>query len=1078
MFRSFAKEPGMCARINNRLFLAADFLAAVLLAAPMFRALPRHFTDTSFCGCLILVLLLLNYLFAKSNGKNAGAGTGITSSNHSWKSKARVFAWAVLIATVALVGFGPIINPDNPSAYAVDKFPRILGLGVINNYSVSKKVHYFYFALVIYGLLIFCLYQNIVLSLMNNLHSRISGLVRFSDTLLFVGYSFLLVCVYRQFSSQYSYDLTLYFVKTVMIFMMPAFYLWQTGKLRVQDIRTLLALLLLSLVLSLNIVIYFDTRDSARFSSIFAVALFASLALFVINRKLKIFNDGVFYSKITVLSLIFSLSVVFFSLFLEFSNILALKTGSFFNVEKVFHFVFYFVCWLSVIWLGSVRKVVSRKTAEWVLLIFVLGVSLILNQPPLVIGADLDIFEGANYAVPISDFFNYGKIPLFENFPGHNLSEIISSVIYGTLTSDYRGALCAPWYLWLYSAVFVVILYCFIKSISNGLVAVSSAILLPYLLRCTSEYGIGLSVLLPFFMYIRTLRKRYLVLTVLLTFFIIAYRLDIGYSFLAGVILSSILVSIIYRNKIIYKVILSFALGGLAVLGLFLITCLVKDINPIARIHEYLAVASSNDHWGINFFGDAEKNSYSFVYFVLPALSVLFFIIAIACRRKFNPALFAVLLCLIFAYYANIPRLLVRHNLSGYMNFPKWLWTIPIAMPFLISMLVSKNKSAFILCETTFVLIFYVFYQNTTFYDNSALQNTVNKAGWLSDQVNPDARKRDTGFVFGHRSRVAYNESGSDNLILSNQLKKVADMLLSPDETYLDFTNQTTTYAWTGRRNPAFIVQSPAMLSGEVTQREFIREIESDITKVPIVIMPTENGRYLSLHLDGINNNIRHYLVAEWIYNNYRPFIKYNSFTSVWVLNSRYDEFYKKLKSRVNGVEFDKPSSAAPDNKFKISLIDWGYDNFVSLPVGAFPDAEHISIPHDYSLEFLPYIWGQFDSKDAASHTDLAKISRKGDLYSWNYAGKENKPAYLRVDLSAGRDFLKQHDTSYLILGNTENGKFTPLNRQRFKLRKGKKVYLFRISSDYYWSRGSLNALSLDSSLGGAVDSVRILEGD
>ena len=303
-------------------------------------------------------------------------------------------------------------------------------------------------------------------------------------------------------------------------------------------------------------------------------------------------------------------------------------------------------------------------------------------------------------------------------------------------------------------------------------------------------------------------------------------------------------------------------------------------------------------------------------------------------------------------------------------------------------------------------------------------------------------------------------------------------MLLSPDETYLDFTNQTTTYAWTGRRNPAFIVQSPAMLSGEVTQREFIREIESDITKVPIVIMPTENGRYLSLHLDGINNNIRHYLVAEWIYNNYRPFIKYNSFTSVWVLNSRYDEFYKKLKSRVNGVEFDKPSSVAPDNKFKISLIDWGYDNFVLLPVGAFPDAEHISISHDYSLEFLPYIWGQFDSKDAASHTDLAKISRQGNLYSWNYAGKENKPAYLRVVLSADRDFLKQHDTSYLILGNTENGKFTPLNRQRFKLRKGKKVYLFRISSDYYWSRGSLNALSLDSSLGGAVDSVRILEGD
>ena len=1068
----------MCARINHRLFLAADFLAAVLLAVPMFRALPRHFTDTSFCCCLILVLLLLNYLFAKSIGKNAGAGTGITSSNHSWKSKARVFAWAVLIATVALVGFGPIINPDNPSAYAVDKFPRILGLGVINNYSVSKKVHYFYFALVIYGLLIFCLYQNIVLSLMNNMHSRIRGLAGFSDTLLFVGYSFLLVCVYRQFSSQYSYDLTLYFVKSVIIFMIPAFYLWQAGKLSVQDVRSLLALVLFSLVLSLNIVIYFDTRNAARFSSIFATVLFVSLAFFALNRWLTIFNDSVFYSKIIVISLIGSLSIVFFSLFLELSNIIALKTGSYFNIEKVFHFVFYSVCWLSFIWFGSVRKRVGRKTAGAALLFFVLGVSLILNQPPLVIGAELDIFEGANYAVPISDFFNYGKIPMLENFPGHSLSAIISSVAYGALTSDYRGALCAPWYWWLYSAVFVVVLYCFIKSISNGLVAVSAAILLPYLLRCTSEYGIGLSVLLPFFLYVRTLRKRYLFLTVLLTFFMTAYRLDIGYSFLAGVMLSSLLVSIFYRNKIIYQVLLYFAIGGAAVLGLFLLACVIKDINPAARIHEFLSVTSSNDHWGYNFFGDAEKNIYSFVYFVVPALSVLFFVIAIASRRKFSRAQFAVLLCLIFAYYANIPRLLVRHNLAEYPNFPKWIWTIPIALPFVISKLASRNKSAFILCETSFVLTFYIFYQGTTFYENSALQNTAGKAVWLSDQVSPVVRKRDAGFVFGRGSRIVYNEAGSENLILSNQLKTVADWLLSPEETYLDFTNQSLTYAWSGRRNPVYIVQSPAMLSGEVTQRAFIRELESDLSKVPMAIMPTENDRYLTYHLDEINNNIRHYLVAEWLYSNYRPFIKYNGYTTVWVLNSRYDELYNKLKAHVSGVVFDKHSSAATGNQFKISLIDWGYDNFISLPDGAFPDVEHISSPHDYNVVFLPYIWGRFDSKNAASHADLTNVSHDGKFYMWNYSGKENKSAYLRIDLSVSREFLKQHDTSYIILGSLENGKLTPLNRIRFKLRKGKNVYLFRISSDYYWSRGALNALSLDPNLGETAESVRILEGD
>ena len=218
--------------------------------------------------------------------------------------------------------------------------------------------------------------------------------------------------------------------------------------------------------------------------------------------------------------------------------------------------------------------------------------------------------------------------------------------------------------------------------------------------------------------------------------------------------------------------------------------------------------------------------------------------------------------------------------------------------------------------------------------------------------------------------------------------------------------------------------------------------------------------------------------MAEWIYNNYRPFIKYNSFTSVWVLNSRYDELYNKLKAHVSGVEFDKHSSAAAGNQFKISLIDWGYDNFISLPEGTFPDVEHISSPHDYNVAFLPYIWGRFDSKNAASHADLTNVSHDGKFYMWNYSGKENKSAYLRIDLSVSREFLKQHDTSYLILGSLENRKHTPLNRIRFKLRKGKNVYLFRISSDYYWSRGKLNSLVLDQNLASVVDSVRLLEGD
>ena len=214
---------------------------------------------------------------------------------------------------------------------------RIFGGGVINDYSVSKKVHYFYFVLIIYGLLVFSFYQTLGFALMNNPHNKIRRIGEFADTLLFVGWSFLIVCVYRQFSNQFSYDLTLYLLKLFMVFMIPAFYFWETGKLSVRDVRVMLSLALFSLVLSVSIVFCFDTRSFGRFSDILSIVLLASLLVFIANKAFCFFNDRVLYSKIIVISLIGSLSLAACSLVFEFTNIMALKTDRFIDAGKIFH---------------------------------------------------------------------------------------------------------------------------------------------------------------------------------------------------------------------------------------------------------------------------------------------------------------------------------------------------------------------------------------------------------------------------------------------------------------------------------------------------------------------------------------------------------------------------------------------------------------------------------------------------------------------------------------------------------------------------------------------------------------------
>lgn len=1200
---------------NNWLLLANNVLLATMLACPMIPGLSRHFANTYICIGIILLLVFLNYwLYRLAGNKSITADCNVLAEiDRNWKSKVRVLAWSVLVPSVMLLGAGPIVNP---SAYAVDKFTRVFGQAIAEDYSVSKKIHYFYFSIIILGLLVFNFYLNIRIIFINNLKNKIRRVGEFADTLLFVGYSFLLICTYRQFSNQYSSDLTLYLLKCVLIFSIPAFYFLQRGKLNLPDIRVVLALVFFSLVISIDLILYYGS-SFVKFNDVLTIVFMTSSVIFLFNKTINLWNCKKLYSKIMVMALIGSFAIVFYSIFLEFSNVLAFKTGKFVDVQEINHIVFGIFCIVAYYWI--VRKNIRKNTVGLALFLFVLGASLIQFQPSLLISSELHLFESANSAVPVSDFLNFGKIPLFENFPGHGLNGVISSVAYGLLTSDYDGAIYGPWRNWLYCSLCILALYSFTKIIANGLVAISVSILFPYfLLTFVHEYssycGVGLFAVIPFIFYLKTLRSRYLIWTVLVSLFLVAYKLDIGVAFFIGILCSSFCVSKFYGSRIIFRISLSFVIGIAVIFVFFLVVCFIKHINPILRIQEFISIASSNDHWGYSTLGDTEKNSYHFVYYVVPVLSVICFVATVVFKTKLGLVNAAVSFCLIFAYFANIHRSLVMHSLMQYNDIflVLWLWTIPFAFPFLMSRLFS-SRSLVILCQTCLVLLVYIFFQATTYYNDSPLQNLVNRALMITAEISPEVRQNDISFVARRGSRISLNRgtycgSSSENMFHAQEIKTIADSFLSSNETYLDFTTMSAVYAVSRRENPVYVVQSPSVLSGEKSQKAFIREIESNLDNVPIAIMPANNAWCFVMNQNTYNYNMWHYLVSEWIYNNYRPLFKYNDFASVWVLNSRYDEFYSKLSNNdvltkhdipqetvrfdsnlkeiqnsgpwdctvkttdaglqitptggdpqlsdfgkligtddLNGFDYltlyladkstadfqlfwtndevknfseeyslrtsvvapgivvfdlkNSPKSIGHTNRIRldlsesgnttiqsvslgntfplqVSLIDWGYDNFVSMPKGAAPALEYISSAHDYSIRFLPYIWGQFDTKKASNLPDLVNISALGDLYTWSYANYKNKPAYLRVDLSISPEFLKHYWLSYFTLGTLEGEQYTPLSKFSFKLKEGKNVYLFRISADYYWFRGKFNALSLDPNLCSSVTSVRILEGD
>jgi len=1186
-----------------------NLLLFLLLTSSLIHESARYITSSYTCLGIIAVLAFIDFkLFYDFREKTQTEGLEVVVFK---KVYLRCALLAVFTATAIFLGVGPVTKAIGYSP--VDSFSRVIGIALLHDYSVSKKISYFYYSLIIYLLLFVNIYLSAKLAVLLNLKNHLSRLKTFADTLLIAGFSFLLICIYRKFSGQYGYDFTYYVLKISLILCLPAFYYWQAGRLNVADVRYLLCAAFFSFVLAADLVAYFDIKNvQVNFHVSFLCAVLPLLILLIAAKHTSKIDLKAWSARLVLLALIGAILLVLFSVLFETCNLLALYTDRFVNIKKIDHVIFYAVAAFSLGALFLLRKVKFRKKlASWAFLLFVCGVALIQSQPSLLFRADINIFESANIALPVSEFLNFGKIPLFENFPGHAVSGVLSSVIYGLLSNDHYGALFAPWYHWLYSAACVIVLYLLVKKLSNSFIAFCCALLLPYMLAGVAYYGIGLAALIPFTDYLRTYKRKYAIATALVSLFIVAYRLDVGFAFFAAILLSFTALCLLRREgafKAFKQLLICYAIGILVILVFFLFVCFIKDINPLFRIRQYLQIISSNVHWGYATLGDTEKNAYPFFYFVVPVLACLCLLYALAKRAQLRTWELAVLLALLFAYYANLPRIMVRHSLAEYVSFliPLWMWTVPLACSFALSRIASC-RSLFILGQVVFALAVNLVFQSSVSSDNAVLANAAGRAEQLSSEVRSETRKHDIAAAHGSGTRVLYNDLGSPNAFRAAEIKELADLLLEPSETYFDFTNQNAAYALSGRESPVYITQSPSMLSGEGSQRAMIKELEQKLDKVPLALMPANEDWYLLMHLDGISNNIRHYLVAEWLYSHYRPLVGYNSFASVWVLNSRYEEFRRKVTDQVllqsrggimdtvafpsalpesgqischscelhmqdNGllitpigpdpyltgferffskealkgsaiVSLDLGQDAAtgfqlfyandqapgyaeersafaadmasrhkvfdlrgfysaygapqqlrldfPENTpvllrsaslsmgalASLPFIDWGYDS-PALNNAAPQGADPVSNAHEYDVGFLPYVWGQFDSEHAADHADLIKVSAEDDGFAWDGAAQKDKPAYLRVEIDAGRKLINGTPDTYLTLGSLKGGAYTPLSRFRFKLRKGHKAYLFRVSADYYWHRGELNALRLDPNLKALVTSVRVIEGD
>ncbi|MQA75086.1 MAG: hypothetical protein GEU88_12205, partial [Solirubrobacterales bacterium] len=115
--------------------------------------------------------------------------------------------------------------------------------------------------------------------------------------------------------------------------------------------------------------------------------------------------------------------------------------------------------------------------------------------------------------------------------------------------------------------------------------------------------------------------------------------------------------------------------------------------------------------------------------------------------------------------------------------------------------------------------------------------------------------------------RAGYSPRSSLDPALVGQVREVIDRYLAPGEKLFDFTNSPELFGYFIDLDTATRYYQVSLAIRESTQEDLIDELAAE--KPGLVVYSSQR---LGLPIwDGISNPVRHYLVSDWLLDNYRP---------------------------------------------------------------------------------------------------------------------------------------------------------------------------------------------------------------
>ena len=804
--------------------------------------------------------------------------------------KKQGFLYALYFAIYTILFFNPLESIHTQ----VTEFSRVIGSGLINGEDVLKRVNNFNYWF-LYLLICFSLFFLLVNYFKAKIYSTENQkVIKFLDNLI------VLANIIQGFKCiNYFYNESLdmpvfyyseYLLMAVLLIGIAYIGLKLERKLSIDHFAKLMvSVLMCSLPLTILItnsrIFGIQEWDSGRLLMGIQIVLLTILIIImkIVNANwVKKFNSSVLTFVVVCMSFIpFGTSF-----FIELITILNQHEIFFVNVSHVYFYTI--IVTFAIVSLFAVVVCIKNICLEnWKNIAYpaiIFGVACLWRQLPISAVYSPELFESANTSILISDFLNFGDIPIVEHYGGHMMSGVWEGIIYGLLNNDYMGAALTPYFR--YSATVIAILFFFlVKQIWDENIALLVALFFPFY-KSVEFWGLGHLMVLAAIAYVKNNTYKRAALFWLSLAWCVLYRMDLGVAFAAASIVVLALYIISEKNlKAIKQLMVSlFTVGG-GVGILWCIICIRNDINPINRLFEFLLISASNQNWAYAGIGNNTLSMYAWTYIFVPFAVVLclaYTMFSKSFKNSVHKESWILILILGFSFVFNYSRGLVRHSLVETALNPI-MWTAYTFFAVFVASVI-KNGKLFLPIFTIFILCNSLLLSDNNFSERSIADYSVERVGTFTETW-----KAQENWEVIERIKIDKNVGR-----IINKYQVMMDTLLEEEETFVDFINKTFIYSAINRQNPAYVSQSPLQLSGEFAQEEFIKEIES----VPIVLMPLDSENYSSSEgLDGVANVVRYYKVAEYIFQNYIPLCAYEDEFAVWCLPERYGEMTKKVEA-------------------------------------------------------------------------------------------------------------------------------------------------------------------------------------